>query len=284
MLEIKYKASHFPITIYGRKLSGVHVLSTDWHEIIWSAITVGKKNASDINKHGKYSIYEIMSRAMLIWTSLKSSKGYLEKSSVYQNMDPTEKGFVSFSLGMTMSKLLASKLLNVHWLEHVANINTSVTTRVETKSRPDLIGLNARKEFVIIEAKGRSNAFNYDAQSKAKRQTRVINRVDNKQPVLRVASQSYFENFLEVEFEDPEDINPDSIDVETSLETYFEKYYSIFYNLDNESYGLLKSMGIEISLSDELSLAISNNSSKAFILMIHLHTLMILSLNAFLME
>lgn len=259
MIKIYYKASHFPKSIYGKHLDGPHILHVDWHDIIWAAITVGKRNASEINKHGKYSIYEIMSRAMLIWTSLKSNYGDLEKSSVYENMDPTEKGFVSFSLGMTMSKLLASKLLNVHWLEHVANINTSIKTRIETKSRPDLIGLNARKEFIIFEAKGRSNSFNSEAQSKAKKQTKVIHRINNIPPVLRVASQSYFDNFLFVEIEDPEEIDPNPIDIETDLSTYFEKYYGIFYNLDDESHELLKAMGMEISISDEIKSAINNS-------------------------
>ncbi|WP_336818343.1 hypothetical protein [Cedecea sp. MMO-103] len=264
MLKIRYTASHFPTGIYGNKLAGTHILPTDWHEIIWAAITVGKRNATEVNKHGKYSTYEIMSRAMLIWTSLKSSNGYLEKSSVYQEMDPTEKGFVSFSLGMAISKLFISKLLNVHWLEHVANINNSIKTRAKTKSRPDLIGLNTRKEFVIVEAKGRSNGFNLDAQIKAKKQTRVISTIDSKYPVLRIASQCYFDESLEVCIEDPEDIIPDAIEVETNLNIYFEKYYGIFYNLENEELDLLKSMGIEISLSDNLSIAIRNNSFENF--------------------
>lgn len=259
MLNIKYNASHFPKSKYGKKLAGTHILKADWHDIIWAAITVGKRNASEINKHGKYSIYEIISRAMLIWTSLKSSSGYLEKSSVYEKMDPTEKGFVSFSLGMTMSKLLASKLLNVHWLEHVANINNSITTRTKTKSRPDLVGLNVRKEFVIVEAKGRSNDFNFDAQFKAKNQTKVIRNINNTPPVLRVASQSYFDNYLSVELEDPDETNQNPIDIETNYAIFFENYYGIFYNLNDENQVFLKSMGIEISLSDHLNLAIKDS-------------------------
>jgi len=259
MLNIRYSASHFPKSKYGNKLAGSHILQADWSDIIWAAITVGKRNASEINKHGKYSVYEIMSRAMLIWTSLKSSSGYLEKSSVYESMDPTEKGFVSFSLGMTMSKLLASKLLNVHWLEHVANINNSITTRTKTKSRPDLVGLNIRKEFVIFEAKGRSNDFNPEAQSKAKNQTKVIRNINNTPPILRVASQSYFDNYLSVKIEDPDEINQNPIDIETNYAIFFEKYYGIFYNLNNESHVLLKSMGMEISLSEHLNSAIKGS-------------------------
>lgn len=264
MLKIKYTASHFPKTIYGNKLVGTHTLLTDWHEIIWAAITVGKRNATEVSKHGKYSAYDIMSRAMLVWTSLKSSGGYLEKSSVYQDMDPTEKGFVSFSLGMAISKLFMSKLLNVHWLVHVANINNSIKTRTKTQSRPDLIGLTTKKEFVIVEAKGRSNGFNLKAQTKAKEQTKVISTIDSKNPKLRVASQCYFDDFLEVCIEDPEDIIQDAIEVETDFNIYFEKYYGFFYNLENEELDLLKSIGIEISLSNDLAIAIRDNSFKNF--------------------
>ncbi len=91
MLKIIYSATSFPTTIYGKKLEGRHIVSTDWHEIIWSAITVGKRNATEINKHGKYSTYEIISRAMLIWATLRSSEGYLEKVQFIKIWTPQKK-------------------------------------------------------------------------------------------------------------------------------------------------------------------------------------------------
>lgn len=264
MLKIKYEAVAFPKSKYGKKLYGSHILNTDWHEIIWAAITVGKRNSSQITQHGVYSLYEIVNRSTLVWSSLKSSSGYLEKTGVYKEMDPTEKVFVSFSLGMTMSKLFALKLLNIPWLEHVANVNTSIKTRTATKSRPDLIGLNVRKEFVIVEAKGRTNGFSSDAQVKAKNQTKVINNIGGIRPVLRVASQCFFNDKLEVYIEDPEQVSENAIEVDTKVSSYLESYYGLFKHIDERELELLKPMGIEISFSKQLADSIKNNSFDEF--------------------
>ncbi|MCF4172730.1 hypothetical protein [Vibrio sp. McD22-P3] len=252
MLEIEYKARAFPKSLYGKKLQGRHTLITDWHEVIWAAITVGKRNSAQISTHGVFSIYEIINRSTLIWSTLKQNAKKLEKSGIYTDMDPTEKVFVSFSLGMVMSKLFALKLLGVPWLEHVANVNSSITTKKQTKSRPDLIGLNPRKEFVIFEAKGRTNNFDNAAQRTAKEQTKVIHKIGMSQPILRVACQSYFKNSLKVFIEDPEEIQDESINIEVSEKDYFQSYYSLFQNFMRTEQILLKPVGVEIGFSDAL--------------------------------
>ncbi|HIF9121012.1 TPA: hypothetical protein ACX6O4_001455 [Photobacterium damselae] len=255
MLKIKYKAKAFPKSLYGKLLQGENTLNTDWHEIIWAAITVGKSNSVQISSHGVFSLFEIINRSSLIWMTLKQSSNQLEKSSVYLDMDPTEKVFVSFSLGMVMSKLFALRLLDIPWLEHVANVNSSISTKIMTKSRPDLIGLSVRNEFVIFEAKGRTNNFNNAAQTTAKEQTKVIHKIGADQPVLRVACQSYFKNTLEVFIEDPEEIEEKTIDIDVLKDDYFRSYYSIFQKLAEEELSQLKSIGVEIRFSEALSQA-----------------------------
>ena len=260
MIKIHYMADDFPKKIYGKQLSGSHTLFTDWHEVIWAAITVGKRNTRHITKHGIYSAYEIINRAMLIWTSLKLESNFLQKTDVYKEMDPTEKVFVSFSLGMTMSKLLACRLLGVHWLQHVAYVNKNISTRKTTRSRPDLIGLNKRHDFVVFEAKGRSNKYDDAAQITAKNQTKVISKISGRYPVLRVACQSYFDENLRVYIQDPEDISINSLEVETDLNHYLKGYYSLFDDLDDVNTTFLKSIGIEIDFSESLSLALKKES------------------------
>ena len=204
MIDIKYKAESFSKELYGSKLHGKKTLSVDWHDLVWAAVTVGKRNRAQITKNGIYSIYEIINRSSLIWFSLRLESGQLVKTDIYKEMDPTEKVFVSFSLGMAIAKLFSEKLLNTPWLEHVANIDKSISISKKTKSRPDLIGLNHRREFLVVEAKGRTNNFDKNAQNTAKNQTKVISMVAGQPPVLRVASQSYFKDYLKVYFEDPE--------------------------------------------------------------------------------
>lgn len=265
MLKIKYNAKAFPNSLYGKHLQGVNTLKTDWHEIIWAAITVGKRNSVQISSHGVFSLAEIINRSTLVWMSLKQNSNQLEKSDVYLDMDPTEKVFVSFSLGMVMSKLFALRLLGIPWLEHVANVNSSISTKTATKSRPDLIGLNVRKEFVIFEAKGRTNNFDNAAQATAKGQTKVIHKIGAVQPVLRVACQSYFKNTLEVFIEDPEELQEEPIDIEVLEHDYFKSYYSIFQTLTEEDLSQLKPIGVEIQFSETLSEAFKTGKYDALL-------------------
>ncbi|EON90483.1 hypothetical protein [Plesiomonas shigelloides] len=255
MLEIGYEAKSFPKSIYGKSLQGKKSLKTDWNEIVWAAITVGKRNSAQISSNGVFSLYEIINRSTLIWTTLKQNSNKLEQSSVYTSMDPTEKKFVSFSLGMVMSKLFALKLLRVPWLEHVANVNSSISTKTQTKSRPDFIGINKRNEFVIFEAKGRTNNYDASAQTTAKRQTKVIHKISSQKPVLRVACQSYFKHVLEVFIEDPEEVQEQPINIDVLEEDYFKSYYAIFQSLTETELDLLKRLGIEIGFSDVLARA-----------------------------
>ena len=66
MLKIKYTAKAFPKCLYGAHLQGAHTLSTDWHEIIWAAITVGKRNLVQIGSNGVFSRAEIINRSVLL--------------------------------------------------------------------------------------------------------------------------------------------------------------------------------------------------------------------------
>ncbi|MGR6421903.1 hypothetical protein ACUZ8Y_01720 [Aeromonas veronii] len=273
MLKIEYNAKSFPKSIYGGPLQGKKTLITDWHEVVWAAITVGKRNSAQISSHGALSLYEIINRSTLVWLTLKQNANKLEKSSVYTYMDPTEKTFVSFSLGMIMSKLFALRLLGIPWLEHVSSVNSSVVTKTQTKSRPDLIGLNKRKEYIIFEAKGRSNNFDSAVQAKAKNQTKVIHKIVSLQPgslqpvslqpVLRVACQSYFNNSLEVCIEDPDDIQEEPINIEISEIDYFESYYSIFKSILITDQSLLKKIGIQIAFSSSLHSALKKRKYEA---------------------
>lgn len=153
--------------------------------------------------------------------------------------------------------------LGIPWLEHVSSVNSSVVTKTQTKSRPDLIGLNKRKEYIIFEAKGRSNNFDSAVQAKAKNQTKVIHKIGSLQPVLRVACQSYFNNSLEVYIEDPEDIQEEPINIEISETDYFESYYSIFKGILRTDQSLLKQIGIQIAFSSSLHSALKKRKYEA---------------------
>ena len=61
MANITYKSDNFPLEM-GAEYQGVNTCTASWAEIIWSAITVGKKNKSHVFRFRKFSAFEILYR------------------------------------------------------------------------------------------------------------------------------------------------------------------------------------------------------------------------------
>lgn len=113
-MNISYKLQDFPI----RYKPFINNLTVSWEDLIWAAITVGKKNQQEILKHGIYSIFDITSKIHMIFSVVKeeTTSGKLIKTDLYNNMDATEKAMVSYNMGMMSSKLISSKLFDIQWL------------------------------------------------------------------------------------------------------------------------------------------------------------------------
>jgi len=195
MLKIPYESSDFGPSM-GPLFSGINNLSCTWNEIIWAAITVGREKWSHAIRFGKYSWLEMLYRLSIIYANLKQSpNNTLIRSQAYDNLDPSEKSAISYFLGLTSAKLFAAKRLNVFWLMHIEKYRDKYPMKFwKGKSRPDLFGLNNRRDWVVIEAKGRSNRFDYQTLLKAKDQTRQLRAIAGQFPALKVALESHFRN------------------------------------------------------------------------------------------
>ena len=181
--------------------------------------------------------------SFLIYANLEENlSGNIIKSSAYRNLDPSEKSAISYFMGLTSTKLICEKLLGVPWLMHLdvyKNLNPKL---INGKSRPDLVGLDQRGQWLVAEAKGRTNEFERDAMSKAKKQTRCLRKVAGQFPNLRMAVQSYFGQFkpgnpLAIRLEDPEDFEPNAPDLEITLSEYLADYYKPIIDVVDLSLG-----------------------------------------------
>ncbi|HHY28635.1 MAG TPA: hypothetical protein GX523_18205 [Desulfitobacterium dehalogenans] len=266
MPKIRYKADNFG-SYYGSKLSGWNTLTVSWGEFIWAAVTVGRNSMRDILIHGQYSIYEMVYRSFLIYANLQETlSGNIIKSSAYKSLDPSEKSAVSYFIGLTSTKLICEKLLGVPWLMHLDVYKNLHPKLNNGKSRPDLVGLDQRGNWIVAEAKGRTNEFEPDALSKAKKQTRNLRKVAGQFPNLRMAVESYFDQFnaenpLAIRIEDPEDFEPNAPDLEITLNKYFADYYKPFVDLvdlASEENVDSNSLFLKINLSEfDLSICIN---------------------------
>jgi hypothetical protein len=236
-MQITYNSAKFP-THYGSRFSGANQLSFSPQELFWAAITVGRANIIDVISHGVYSEYEILYRASIIAANVAQNGTNLIKSTAYLSLDPSEKSAISYFLGLTCCKLLAHKLLNVPWLLHIDVYRAHFMATGQafrfssSRVRPDLIGLDTRRRWIVMESKGRTNGFSNSLLVDAKHQTRSLRQIGGTYPNLRVAAVTHFrDGRLTVNWEDPEDINDDNFDLDTTSEDFLFYYYKLIVNI-----------------------------------------------------
>lgn len=205
---------------------GAGNLNVTWAELVWAAVTYGKSSSCYHLKHPGHSRAEKKYRTYLLYTCLMQNGSNLFKSGLYAEMDQTEKGAASYFLGMTLTKLFAGRLLDTPLLWHVSTSSQAISF-LPGKSRPDLIGCSSKlNEWIVAEAKGRSDGFDSTALSKAKAQSQMITTINGKAPKFRFGSESYFSPHLCIKMEDPP-AEKKAVPVEFKIAQAVEEYYSI---------------------------------------------------------
>lgn len=217
---------------YTTALQGRGSLTCTWGEILWAAITVGRAGWRDVFQHGRYSLHEITYRAYMILANIaESPSGHIVQSDAYGALDASEKSAVSYFVGMTMAKLFAHKLFDVAWLLHLDKY-PHLRPVLRSQSRPDLLGLDRRRSWIVMEAKGRTNVAPNDLRSRAKDQTRNLRRIGGSYPSLRLALVTHFrDSELEVQMEDPPEFNRAAVNIRMDRNTFLIRYYELFNNL-----------------------------------------------------
>ena len=203
-LHIRYTSQDFPSGI----VPGRGSLRTDWDDLLWAALTVGRPNTAYVFRHRQASWYEALFRLSLVRMALEQRPWgrSLCRTRAFKALDPTEKGAVSYFLGMAVCKLFASRLLNTPWVLHLDLVREQLNpTLLSGRSRPDLVGEGGGGEWHAFECKGRSSVPDADTRQKAKDQAQRLVRVDSTDCSLHVGAISYFRHDeLEFHWRDPE--------------------------------------------------------------------------------
>lgn len=262
-MKVTYNSHNFPNT-YGRKFQGSNNLNFSVHELMWAAITVGRANFIDVISNGIYSQYEILYRASILVANLTQYRGNLVKSSAYNHLDPSEKSAVSYFFGLTFSKLISEKLLYIPWLLHIDVYRDQFLRGGQafgfgsSQSRPDLIGLDLGRDWVVIESKGRTNSMPAHLLSKAKAQTQNLRSIGGVPPNLRVAIVSHFKKgILTIDWADPVGSNDESFELKTDIKQFLMEYYRIVFNiLDSNEKDVQESQGYLIYTFESIDLTI----------------------------
>ena len=179
-------------------------------------------------KFGFFSIFELIYRASIIYANLREdSRGYLAKSAAFDELDPSEKGAMSYFFGLATAKLLAEKRLGVSWLMHLDvyrhMLHPVVTHRGKVK--PDLLGRDTKNQWIVFEAKGRSGVMPSRVMDGAKAQTANLHSVAGVPITLGVAhGASFKKRRLNVDWVDPQP-REDAARLSIEPEQFDENYY-----------------------------------------------------------
>lgn len=230
MPRLRYEASDFPSSL-GSKYSGNHSIDVTWHELVWAAVSVGKRGLGDMITHGAHSIDEIYYRSYIVWANLWEHGGRFYRSPAYETLDPTEKGAISYFFGMTIAKLIASRLFDAHWMVHLDRLVNYHSVGLVGRSRPDLAGVDALGRWLIVEGKGRTGRYSQATMNQAKAQVRQVRSIDGAPPFLRIGCQSFFAPSLSLSIVDPDTARDGSVDLDIHPFQLRGAYYERFGSL-----------------------------------------------------
>ena len=203
-LRIPYTSQDFP----SGTIADWGDLQTKWCDLLWAALTVGRPNRAYVFAHGDASFYEGLFRQSLVMMALEKRpcSRLLYRTDAFRSLDPTEKGAVSYFLGMAVCKLFANTFLNTPWLLHFDVFRKQLDpVLLGGRSRPDLIGENDKGEWHAFESKGRSSVPTEQERRKAKAQAQRVVRVNSTNCSLHVGAISYFrQDALKFHWRDPD--------------------------------------------------------------------------------
>ena len=233
MPTIEYRSADFP-TSNAKVSPGTRREDFGWSDLIWAAITVGRGSRFDVIRHGTPSKYEILFRACLLKTALQtaSTPQRFGWTDAYRDLDPSEKGAVSYFIGLTMCKLFAERFLDVPWLLHLDVYRSQLDpVLLRGRSRPDLVGQSLGRDWVVFESKGRTSSPTQGDKDKAKAQACRLTHVSGQKIAYGVALFSFFyRDELKVHWQDPkpddeaeESEEPFRLQVEPN--DFLEQYY-----------------------------------------------------------
>jgi hypothetical protein len=233
-LRIDYQSHAFP----SQYSLGHGTLITSWDELLWAAITIGRPSTYHVFRHGPASFHEAIFRLALVRMAVEQDgSGYLRRTDAYAGLDPTEKGMVSYFLGMVLCKVFATRLLQTPWLLHLDVFRNQLAAVNLGRSRPDLVGEDITGKWHAFESKGRSSVPSSADKFKAKAQAQRLVSVGGVECTLHIGAFAYFRSeVLEFYWRDPEPDQQEAFKLSkptSEWQFYFEPALSLASEMDS---------------------------------------------------
>ena len=227
MPRLRYYPDQFPAYM-GAAFSQPTEINFTWGELNKSAITVGRQNWVDVLRFGPFSVFELTWRVAMLWANLREDpSGLLVPSEAFVNLDPSERGAISYFLGNCFTKLVVEKLFGVPWLMHLDVYRRSLGITLTSNSRPDFVGCDPQIQWAVVEAKGHMLRMRRDTMEKAKLQTSSVGQIAGQNPALRTAVGVWFSKTrgTNAKIWDPRGHEPGAEDFDINIDHFLRLYY-----------------------------------------------------------
>jgi len=179
-------------------------------ELSRCAAHMGDGSMLPITGSSARSLVELLWRIGMVRSAVQLSDGHWKQTAEYQRLDGSEKSAVSYFLGMVQATIVAQELLGTPYLVHV-DAALKAIHKPSHRKRPDLVGYCLRPTTqalatqgrLLVEAKGRSGAYDPKAVGSARKQLGKTTPSTPSNPAmallgspanrLLVASEAYFD-------------------------------------------------------------------------------------------
>ena len=180
--------------------NGHHDMLLSREDIVRAAITTGYPNLAAATMPATFHrTWAVLYRASIVLAYLDAPAGdRIVRSDDYNRADRSEKGSISYYLGLFGAKLGAEAFLRTPWMWHYDAYHRLAHGVGPIARRPDLIGRATTGEWITVEAKGRTNGWTDELRTAAKDQAQAINQIVHPGGAVddveaNVASLSFFD-------------------------------------------------------------------------------------------
>ena len=157
---------------------------------------VGRANWTDVFQHGLSSDYEFIFRLALVATTIHArptvTTSEFACTPAFRALDPSEKGALSYFMGLTFCLVMARRWLSVPALMHLDIYRHRYGVSNPGRSRPDMFGCDGMGRWVVFESKGRTSKPTTTDIDAAKVQAGHATHIGPHSVLSGIALSSYF--------------------------------------------------------------------------------------------
>lgn len=227
--SVEYAAIDFPPGLLEEKGS----LEFTTNDLAHALFTTGRA-PGDRRSHGDASIWEFLHRTSIIPAYIRRTNSReLVRSSLAIGLDRSEKVNLSYSLGQAIAAIFSQHVVSIPFLMHIDRYGQRYGIKLgPAGKRPDLFGYGSNG-WVVVEAKGRSNAMESSLPDKIRAQKHSVLSIDGQPPGLKMGCVASFpgqfsNQAMHIDAFDPPVEEIESFPINVDIDHYMLAYYEPF--------------------------------------------------------